>query len=137
MDRFTKFKKVFILLVATCNPVFGICRDSVVNVIDQPIPIIRKEASLILISEAQTWLGITELTGNNDQCLLKVANTGFAGCSAVVACVSKGSKVFDQSSVRDRAVTRRSPDNRLLPGSSNSGNSPSCNQIPDYGQRKT
>jgi hypothetical protein len=66
MDRITKFTKVFVLLVATCNPIFGICRDSVVNVIDQPIPIIRDKASLILISEAQTWLGITELTGNND-----------------------------------------------------------------------
>jgi hypothetical protein len=66
MDRFTKFTKVLVLLVATCNPVFGICRDSLVNVIDQPILLIRKEASLILISEAQTWLGITELTGNND-----------------------------------------------------------------------
>jgi hypothetical protein len=66
MGRFIQFTKIFILLVTTCNPVFGVCRDPFGNVEKQHISKIRKEASQILISEAQTWLGVVEITGNND-----------------------------------------------------------------------
>ncbi|NQU51000.1 MAG: hypothetical protein HQ522_00515 [Bacteroidetes bacterium] len=69
MARIITFTKILILLAATCYPLFGIGDDTFGNVKDkdkQQIAKPRKNSSQRLIAEAYTWLGVVELTGNND-----------------------------------------------------------------------
>ena len=98
MDKFTKLKKVFVLLVATCYPIFGFCGNPVSTVNTQQISNIRKKASLRLISEAQTWLEVVELTGNNDHPRISesMALCGLSGDKGYPWCASSQAKIhFD------------------------------------------
>ncbi len=94
MERTARILQIFILLVATCNPLFGTGYYSGSDVKRElRITKDRQGSSIILLKSTNRWNGIEEITGNNDHPMITKAmqlcglpgNKGYPWCAACMA----------------------------------------------------
>ena len=109
MGRITKLLQIFVLLVTTCYPLFGVGADSGSNVKNELcIAKVRQCTSTILLESTKRWNGVEEITGNNDHPMITKAmqlcglpgNKGYPWCAACMAEIHDNANIPAPNSAR-------------------------------------